>query len=165
MSAEFCKRHEHLFWTNYTGCLNSIRQNDRQIKEVNGLKLSLRQLTQGSVSRRKKRGVFNLVGDISKILFGTMDDHDANYYADKVSQLEREQLDFLKITREQISVVKATLRSVNSTLRTVLENEKILSKGLEGMMKHVNEEDGEIKETFTIFITNVNYPRARCEFK
>jgi len=46
MSAEFCKRHEHLFWTNYTGCLNSIRQNDRQIKEVNGLKLSLRQLTQ-----------------------------------------------------------------------------------------------------------------------
>jgi hypothetical protein len=151
MSAEFCKRHEHLFWTNYTGCLNSIRQNDRQIKEVNGLKLSLRQLTQDSVSRRKKRGVFNLVGEISKILFGTMDDHDANYYADKVSQLEREQLDFLKITREQISVVKATLRSVNSTLRTVLENEKILSKGLEGMMNHVNEQDGEIKEMFTIF--------------
>ena len=28
-SAEFCKRHENLFWTNYTGCLNSIRQNDR----------------------------------------------------------------------------------------------------------------------------------------
>ena len=49
--------------------------------------------------------MFNLVGEISKILFGTMDDHDANYYADKVSQLEREQLEFLKITREQISVV------------------------------------------------------------
>ena len=40
ISAEFCKRHEHLFWTNYTGRLNSICQNDRQIKEVNGLKLS-----------------------------------------------------------------------------------------------------------------------------
>ena len=24
MSAEFCKRHEHQFWANYTGCLNSI---------------------------------------------------------------------------------------------------------------------------------------------
>ena len=79
-----------------------------------------------------------------------MDDHDASYYADKVSQLEREQLNFLKITREQILVIKATLRSVNSTLRTVLENEKILSKGLEGMMNHVNEEDGEIK-MFTVF--------------
>ena len=64
-------------------------------------------------------------------MFGTMDDHDAIYYADKVSQLEREQLNFLKITREQILVIKATLRSVNSTLCTVLENEKILSKGLE----------------------------------
>ena len=83
-------------------------------------------MTQDSVSRRKKRGVFNLVGEISKILFGTMDDHGANYYADKVSQLEREKLDFLKITREQISVVKATPRSVNSTLRTVLENEETI---------------------------------------
>ena len=63
--------------------------------------------------------------------------------------MEREQLDFLKFSGEQISVVKTTLRSVNSTLRTVLENEKILSKGLEGMVKRVNEQDGEIKEMFT----------------
>ena len=88
MSAEFCKRHEHLFWTNYRSCSNSIRQ--RQIKEVNGLKLLLRQLTHDdSVHRRNKRGVFNLVGSISKILFGTMDDQDAMYYADKISLLER----------------------------------------------------------------------------
>ena len=63
--------------------------------------------------------------------------------------MEREQLDFLKLSGEQISVVKTTLRSVNSTLRTVLEKEKKLSKGLEGMVKHVNERDGEIKEMFT----------------
>ena len=94
--------------------------------------------------------VFNLVGEISKI-FGTMDDQDALYYADKLSLLEREQLDFLKLSKERISVVRTTLRSVNSTLRTVLENEKILSKGLEGMINHVNEQDGEIKEMFTVF--------------
>ena len=61
----------------------------------------------------------------------------------------REQLDFLKLSKKQISVVKNNLRSVNSTLLTVLENEKILSKGLEGMVKHVNENDGEMKEIFT----------------
>jgi hypothetical protein len=33
MSAEFCKRHEHKFWVNYTECFNSIRQTDRPIKE------------------------------------------------------------------------------------------------------------------------------------
>jgi len=60
--------------------------------------------------------------------------------------LVREQLDFLKLSKKQISVVKNNLRSVNSTLLTVLENEKILSKGLEGMVKHVNEQDGEINK-------------------
>jgi len=75
MSAEFCKRHEHQFWANYTGCLNSICQTDRPIREVNELKLLLRQLRRNgdSVYMREKRGVFNFIGGISKILFGTMD--------------------------------------------------------------------------------------------
>jgi phosphorylcholine metabolism protein LicD len=45
MSADFCKKHELKFWVNYTGCLNNIRQTERQIEEVNDLKLILRQLT------------------------------------------------------------------------------------------------------------------------
>ena len=41
------------------------------------------------------------------------------------------------------------MRSLNSTLLAVSENERILSKGLEEMAKHVNDGDGEIKEMFT----------------
>jgi methyl-accepting chemotaxis protein len=80
-----------------------------------------------------------------------LDSEDANYYTDKISQLENEQLDFLKLSKEQITVVKTTLRSINSTLLTVTENEKSLSKGLEEMAKHVNEQDGEIKEMFNAY--------------
>jgi hypothetical protein len=98
---------------------------------------------------RFKRGVFNFIGGISKIIFGTMDSEDASYYAEKISNLEREQTDFLKLSKEQITVVKSTLRSLNSTLLAVSENERILSKGLEEMAKHINEHDGEIKEKFT----------------
>jgi len=47
--------------------------------------------------------------------------------------------------------VKTTLRSINSTLLTVTENEKSLSKGLEEMAKHVNEQNGEIKDMFTAY--------------
>ena len=97
---------------------------------------------------RFKRGVFNFIGDISKKLFGTMDNEDASYYALKISNLEKEQTDFLKLSKEQITV-KSTLRSLNSTLLAVSENERILSKGLEEMAKHVNDGDGEIKEMFT----------------
>ena len=100
MSIDFCKKHEHKFWINYTGCLNSIRQTDRPIKEVNDLKLLLTQLTRNEpdlIHTRNKRGVFNFIGGISKILFGTLDNEDANYYTDKISHLENEQLDFLKL--------------------------------------------------------------------
>ena len=76
------------------------------------------------------------MGGISKILFGTMDSNDASYYAEKVSDLEKEQLEFLSLSKEQVIVVKSTLRSLNSTLLTVSENERVLSKGLDVMAKH-----------------------------
>jgi ribosomal protein L10 len=38
---------------------------------------------------------------------------------------------------------------MNSTLVAVSENERILSKDLDEMAKHINEHDGEIKEMFT----------------
>jgi len=101
------------------------------------------------IQSRYKRGVFNFIGGISKILFGTLDNEDANYYSDKISSLEKEQMDFLRLSKEQITVVKSTLRSLNSTLLAVSDNEKILSKGLEDMAKHINEQDGEVKRMFT----------------
>jgi hypothetical protein len=121
------------------------------VKEIEELKLLVRQLTriEDGDRMRFKRGVFNFIGGISKILFGTMDSEDASYYAEKILSLEKEQLDFLKLSKEQITVVKSTLRSLNSTLIAVSENERILTKGLEEMAKHINECDGEIKEMFT----------------
>ena len=79
ISAEFFRRHEHKFWVNYTGCLNTIHQTDRPIKEVKDLKLILRHLTRNEdelVCTRNKRGVFNFIGGINKILFGTLDNED-----------------------------------------------------------------------------------------
>jgi hypothetical protein len=90
------------------------------------------------IHARNKRGVFDFVGGISKILFGMLDAENANYYTNKISQLESEQLHFLKLSKEQITVVKSTLRSVNSTLLSVFENERYLSKGLEEMANHIN---------------------------
>ena len=78
-----------------------------------------------------------------------MGNEDANYYTDKITHLENEQLDLLKLSKEQITAVKTTLRSVHSTLLTVTQNEQFLSKGLEEMAKHINERDEEIREMFT----------------
>ena len=60
-----------------------------------------------------------------------MDNDDASYYAEKISSLEKEQLDLFRLSKEQVTVVKTTLRSLNSTLLAVSGNERILSKGLD----------------------------------
>ena len=54
--------------------------------------------------------------------------------------------------------MKTTLRSFNSTLLTVSENEKFLFKGLEEMAKRVNAQDGEVKEMFIAYslLLNIN---------
>ena len=151
LSVEFCNKHEHTYWINLTDCTKISRYINRQIQEIEELKLLVRQLTRNEEGEqtRFKRGVFNFIRRISKILFGTVDNEDASYYAEKISNLEREQIDFLKLSKEQITMVKSTLRTLNSSLLAVAENERVLSKGLEDMAKHIDELDGEIKEMFT----------------
>jgi hypothetical protein len=48
-----------------------------------------------------------------------MDSEDDSYYAKKISSLKKENIDFLKLSKEQIDVVKSKLRSMNSTLLAV----------------------------------------------
>jgi hypothetical protein len=55
----------------------------------------------------------------------------------------------LRLSKEQVTVVKTTLRSLNSTLLAVSENERILYKGLTEITKHIREHDSEIKELFS----------------
>jgi hypothetical protein len=65
---------------NWTGCahfstdarerLNHLAKTERLLKEITGQQI-------GGI--RRKRGVFNFVGELSKILFGTMDEDDAKY--------------------------------------------------------------------------------------
>ena len=97
LSIQFCRKHEHTYWIKATDCTKITRYIDRQIRELEGLKLLVRQLTRNKDEERVrfKRGVFNSIGGISKILFGTMDNEDASYYAEKISNLEKEQTDFL----------------------------------------------------------------------
>jgi hypothetical protein len=110
LSLEFCNKHEHTYCINLTDCTRINRYINRQINEIEELRSLVRQLTRGEEENqiRFKRGVFNFTGGISKVCFGTMDNEDASYYAEKISDLEKEQIEFLKLSKEQITVVKST---------------------------------------------------------
>jgi len=91
------------------------------MKEVNYLRLTLRQLTRNEnepIHTRNKRGVFNFIRGIGIILFGTLDIEDANYYFGKLAVY------FMNLSKEQITEEETNLRFVNSTLLMVSENEK-----------------------------------------
>jgi hypothetical protein len=56
------------------------------------------------------------VGKISKILFGTLDSDDANYYNEQIKHFEGETEDITSLMNQQLSIIKASLGTVNSTI-------------------------------------------------
>jgi hypothetical protein len=66
------------------------------------------------------------VGEISKTLFGTLTQSDASEYNEHIGQLEKKQKEFLHISTEQMTVIKSTINSINSTMQKVDRNEKLL---------------------------------------
>lgn len=151
LTVQFCDAHVDAHWINQTRCKSSVRNIENKLLDLEDTKLLIITSTRKDEQPlRVKRGVFNFIGSVSKILFGTMDEDDASYYADKISEIEKDQVDMLKLTREQVTIVKSTLRSINGTLQDIIHNENVLDKGMESMSKHVNEQTGKIKEMFSV---------------
>jgi transcription antitermination factor NusG len=73
-------------------------------------------------TNRRTRGVLNFVGEIPKILFGTLTQSDAKEHNEHISQLEKEQREFLHVSSEQMTVIKSVIQSVASTIQKVDKN-------------------------------------------
>jgi hypothetical protein len=65
------------------------------------------------------------VDEIYKILFGTLTQSDARNYNKHITELEKEQKEFLHLSKEQMTIVKTTITSVNSTLQKVNQMRKL----------------------------------------
>ncbi|PNF34241.1 hypothetical protein B7P43_G17488 [Cryptotermes secundus] len=146
----FCKKHDSSLWLNLTECRTTILDATRRLQNLKEMRGLVTQLTKTERNApRKKRGLFNFVGQISHTLFGILDSENEEAYNSRINQLEGEQSDLIKLAREQMVVVKSTLKSVNKTLNDVSKNEMILEKGLRDIRKFINEENGELKEKYT----------------
>ena len=86
---------------------------------------------------RHRRGLFNFIGKVSKALFGTMDDDDAQFYHDHIEHLEQGSITLKQLLKEQLIVVKSTLGTVNATLTDVEYNEHKMREGLVALQSHV----------------------------
>jgi hypothetical protein len=146
---DFCKKHNKSLWLNLTECRATIHDATRKLENLKEMRSLVSQLTRTEKNiPQQKRGLFNFVGQISHSLFGVLDSEN-EFFNHKISQLEGEQIDLIKLAREQMVVVKSTLKSVNKTLNDVSKNEMVLQKGLQDIREFINEENGEIKKKYT----------------
>ena len=95
--------------------LNELRGISKLLKpkKKNNLKNLIGEYLVDESVKRSKRGVLNFIGDVSKILFGTSTQSDAGKYNQHISALEKEQKEFLHISKEQMTIIKSTIGSVN----------------------------------------------------
>jgi hypothetical protein len=137
---------------NWTGCAhfgNDARERLNQLTKTEGL---LKEITgQGTGGKRKKRGVFNFIGEVSKILFGTMDEDDAKYYNEQIKLFEQNSEDMSTLLKQQLSVVRSSLGAVNNTLADVEYNEHLLKEGISRVTKYMNTLRAETNEKVNLF--------------
>jgi hypothetical protein len=102
----------------------------------------------------------NFVGEISKILLGTLTQADAKNYNKHIVGLEKEQKEYLHLCKEQMTIIKTTITSVNSTLQRVSQNEKILKDGLNTLLNYSSQRLNELK----VEAENVNLLNEQFRF-
>jgi hypothetical protein len=68
-------------------------------------------------------------------LFGTLIQSDAKKYTQYITTLEDEQHSFLRISQEQMVVLKSAITSFNITMQKVNQNEKLLTENLQRLSK------------------------------
>jgi hypothetical protein len=104
---------------------------------------------------RIKRGIFNFIGEISKILFGTLDNEDAVYYNEQIKQSEENSEDISKLLKQQLFVVKSSLGSINNTLTDVEYNEEEVKTGLLQLKSYLESVTAENREKLNILTAKV----------
>jgi hypothetical protein len=75
-------------------------------------------------------GALNFIGEISKILFGTLDSDDADYYNEQINHFEETLEDMTSLMKQQLSIVKSSLGTFNETISDMEYNSHVFRNGL-----------------------------------
>jgi len=123
---------------NWTACSHFGDTINRRLQQIRSAQRLLSDIVQNKEDdKRHRRGLFNFVGKISKALFGTMDDDDAQYYHEQVDRFEQGSTTLTQLVKQQLIVVKSTLGTFNETLTDVDYNERKMREGLNHLQTYV----------------------------
>lgn len=118
--------HENL--SDFSLCNTSLKILDQIFPSLN---LKLETLKSLIGQTRQKRGFFDGIGSIFKIIFGTLDHDDAIKYNEAIKNLNHDEKETIKLLKDQTLVVKSTIENFNNTITNLNKNEKIFNQNLE----------------------------------
>jgi hypothetical protein len=108
---------------NWTACAHLGKDAQEKLTRL------LKEITRQEQGTRRQRGVFNFIGELSKILFVTMDEDDTKYYNEKIKLFEQNSEDMMALLK-QLNATKSSLGAVNNTSTVVEFNEKSIREGI-----------------------------------
>jgi hypothetical protein len=123
--------------------------------QIKGTEKLLHELTGRSGHIRKRTGALNFVGEISKVLFGTLDSDDADYYNEQINNFEEETEYMTNIMNQQLSIIKASLEAVNSTISDMEYNNHVIKVGLSSLKSYMEKFSSEMETQLNIWNVKV----------
>jgi hypothetical protein len=132
------------------GCAHFSDDARSRLNQLNETEDLLRKITcRQTKGKRKRRGVFNFIGELSKVLFGTMDEDDARYYNEQIKFFEQNSGDTNTLLKE-LSVMKSSLGAVNSTLVCVEYNKNLMKVGMSNITRYMDTLRSETTASFNM---------------
>lgn len=96
-------------------CETSLHQMDRLMNEINEYDTKWFVKTNNTQIKRTKRGLINIIGSVSKALFGTLSEDDANYYLTQFQNLKSTDVKHSNIIKRQTSLIESAIHTMNVT--------------------------------------------------
>lgn len=104
--------------------------------------------------QRSKRAWFDILGRGAKVLFGVLDQDDANYYNAKISDFDKHERDTLELVKQQTKVVQTTINNFNETISSLNFNEKLLTENLIKIKNNLNDDSKVINVVKLVSLLN-----------
>jgi hypothetical protein len=140
---------------NWTDCNHFSTLSKDRFKQIKGTEKLLNELIGNSGHIRKRRGALNFVGEISKILFGTLDSDDADYYNEQIKHFEEETQDITGLMNQQLSIIKTSLGTVNSTISDMEYNNQVIKEGVSSLKSYLERFSSETETQLNILSVKV----------
>jgi hypothetical protein len=112
----YCIKIHNATWYPLTDCCAFTPYIRSQVRYIDQLKNIIADHLSAQ-PERIKRGKLDLGGDILKFSFGTLAQSDAKKYTHHIQKLEGEQQSFLRISQEQLIILKSAIMPFNMTMQ------------------------------------------------